>query len=509
MPVMPIDVQNIQYPSSTTNENGNSSKEPSVRAKLLQLSLKNNKADHSNQARQINRQIAQALSKHPLQFINLIDDCIEHILRELSFQDLVHLASTCDRFQYVVPSFFIKCTKKHELIIDCDKYPRYTLNTWDNTGPIPRKFFGTDFPLFIFGFHEVIKKLTILNLFPVTEYEPRHQNDPKIERLVAKIFNKRDNLRELTFIRCGPKTLMAHDTMEFHVGKVSFDRCHLGQAALKWGKIFPKMHQLTIIDCHTDIARECIENPLNLKSFELDASHLHVNNWFGGRFTEENVQRFMDENSQLKKLGLCYWNEIFYSPQLLKYAAEHLPLLQSLQLRHLQYANFCTKGAIDFPSVRKFTLSNECKIAEQLQRNLANLTFPMLQKFYLLGYYDAECVSFLARHQTIRKFVCHPFGLHDHYPTDFDIKTFANVLPQLETLLISGNCISSSGLLDFIAECKTVSLIKIRFCEFSLAAACAQFEKDCMQRGWNVSYKENLFKIVMKKVQSLDGLVNH
>lgn len=505
LPLKTINVQATANASSTSNQN--CAKESSSR-ELRQLSPNRSTgrtadvADgESLSASQINRQIAELrLSKGPLRLTDLIDDCFAHVLGKLCFQDLVNVAGTCVRLQSFVCSFFTDHTRDHEVYIDCNQYPRYTLTMCSNIWP--HEFNGADLPTFLCRFRKVIKKLTIMNLFPLDADHKRLQNDVEIERLIAKTFAKKPNLRELKFIRCGRLMLTKHDaSLEFYVGKVTFDRCILGSSALNWANLFPNMQKLVIAECEATMARECIERPFeNLKSFVLTVSNTHVNSWFNCSFEIHNVQRAIDANPNIQTLALCYWNEFAYDAKLLKYASERLPLLQTLHVRHLASTEFFSEGDIDFASVKKFTLSNDVVKPEKFQKNLASLTFPALRRFDLLGHYDVDCVTFLARHETIEKFVCHPHVQYKEQPTDFDIRAFGNVSPNLKTLYINGNLITSAGLLEFISGCTTVSLIKIRLLVFS-PAICEQFRNDCMKLGWNVSYAHtnNIPKIVMKK----------
>lgn len=436
-------------------------------------------------------------SKIPLHIIYLIPDCLEYIFNDLSFQDLVNVAGTCKYLQTNATEFFISHVKHHEVIINCDEYPRYTVQMHSNRWP--HEFKGRDVEAFIFGFSEVIEKLTIINLFPLITDELRLKTDAKIELAIAKAFAGRKKLGELKFIRCGPQLMKSYTSLEVHVESVTFERCILGVSAFNWPHSFPSMKKLAIIDCDVTLVRQCIEKPFpHLKCFDLTASHLNVNSWSDSAFSIPNVQRAIDENPDLHKLALCYWNNFAYDATLLKYAAEHLASLQSLHLWHLQHTEFFSKGAVDFLSVRKFTLSNDYYHPERLNRNLASLTFYALEKFYFLGHYDAGCVTFLARHQNIQKFICHSCGPHSHYPTDFDLNVFGNTLPQLHVLYISGNRLTPAGLIQFISGCASVSLIKVRNLAFSPVIR-ERFGKDCKEHGWKASYVDDVPKIVMKK----------
>lgn len=482
LPLKPLSAQDTQIPSfHPVNDQGASIEEAiegiSVRGKLHQEVV---------------------ASKIPLHIIDLIPDCLEYIFNDLSFQDLINVAGACKYLQANASEFFIAHVNSHEVIINCDEYPRYTLQMQSNRWP--HEFKGRDFEAFIFGFNEVIEKLTVINMFPVTADKPRLQTDARIERMIIESFTGNKKLSELKFIRCGPRMMKSSTSLEFHVGSVAFERCVLGDSAFNWPTLFPSMQKLAITDCDVTLARQCIEKPFpRLKCFELTASHLNENSWFNCAFPIPTVQRAIDENPDIQRLALRYWNEFAYDAKLLKYAAEHLPSLQSLHLWHLPNTEFFSKGAIDFLSVRKLTLSNDYYYPAKLSRNLASLTFCALEKFYLTGHYDAECVTFLARHQNIRKLFCQPYGAHSHYPTDFDLKIFGNTLPQLQMLCISGNRLTPAGLIQFISGCATVSMVKVRNVVFSSAIR-ERFGKDCKERGWKVSYEDSVPKIVMKKV---------
>lgn len=437
-------------------------------------------------------------SKDPLQIIDLIPDCLEYVFNDLNFQDLINVAGACKYLQARASEYFKSHVKCHEVIINCDEYPRYTVQMQSNRWP--HEFKGRDFEAFIFGLNEVIEKLTIINLFPLRADELRLQTDANIERMIAKAFTGKKQLGELKFIRCGPRMMKSYTSLELRIESVAFERCVLGDSAFNWPDLFPNMQKLAVVDCDASMVRQCIEKPFpRLKCFELTASRSDENSWFDSAFSEPNVQRAFDENPDIQKLSLCYWNGLAHDATLLKYAAEHLASLKSLHLWHLPCTEFFSKGAIDFMTVRKLILSNDLYRPEKLHRNLASLTFHALEKFYFLGHYDAECVTFLARHQNIRKFICHPFGSHSHYPTDFDLKTFGNTLPQLKVLCISGNRLTPAALIQFISECATVSMVKIQNLIFSPTLR-ERFGKDCKVRGWKVSYVDDVPKIVMKRI---------
>lgn len=470
----------------------------SIRSKLRQLTFKSDidpLATDKNDATLSSKKP----SKDPLQLVDLIPDCLQYIFDELSIPDLIKLAGTCVYFQNNVLNFFQTQAKSYEIILDCNEYPRFIIKMRSNRWP--HVYNGRDFMAFIERLNEIIEKITIINMFPLRADQKRLQNDAKIERMIVKELAKKPELRELKFIRCGRRTLVEHTSVEFRVEKVSFERCTFGSSAFDWPNLFPNMQHLSVIDCDVSMARECIEKSFqHLTAFDLTASYVNENTWFDCTFSIPNVQRVIDENPNIRKLALCYWNQSAYDAKLLGYAAEHLPMLQSLHLVHLKYSEFFSEGDINFMYVRKFTLSNDYFQSEKLNQNLASLTFFSLQKFCLFGHYDAECVAFLARHQSIQKFVCQPNGEHVHYPTDSDISTFGNVLPQLKVLCISGNLLTRAGLIQFISDCQTVSLIKIRNLVFS-PPICEQFGKDCMEHGWKASFVlvDNVPKIIMKK----------
>lgn len=500
---MSINAQDSQKSSSQDASNEQCLKSLSIRKRLAQMSLKNETDPKLLSAKQINGQFAEISSKDRLQLYDVIPDCLERIFDELSFADLINLAGTCTRLQNFVCSIFKAHTKHHEIFIDCNEYPRYVVRMRSNKWPY--EFKGKDFAAFISHFNEVIKKLTVIDLFPVNAHSTRLQQDIEIERLITNALVKKQvpgqEPRELKFIRCGHR-LMNGTSLQFDIEKVTFEKCIIGPSAFNWPHLFPNMQKLAIIDCDVTMARKSIEKSFpHLKCFDLVDSFASEHAWFDCTFSIPNVKRAIDENPNIEKLALRYWNEFAYDAKLLKYAAEHLPLLQSLHLWHLQYTEFFSEGAIEFPYVHKLTLSNDFFKPEKLSKNLASLTFHALQKFYFFGHYDAECVTFLARHQTIEKFVCHPNGQHSNYPTDFDIKTFGNILPSLRTLSINGKRITLSGLFEFIAGCDTVLFIKVQCLTFSQPIR-ERFAKDCMNLGWKVSYahEDDVPKIIMKKI---------
>lgn len=517
LPLIPINGQVYEQASNeqslrTGKETGNATKTPSIRAKLLQLHIleKSNQNRIAHQAiKQINHQLTSAFSKSPLQLTNLNPDCLQLICDKLNFQDLINLAGTCVHLRSTVCSIFESHTKDHELILYCENYPRFILKMRTNSWP--HEFHGMDFAAFMFRFSDVIKRLTIINMFPLNGDKMRFENDTRIEGLIAKAFGNEDGQSyELKFIRCGMR-MMDGISLDYqnasvtpspfeHIKKVIFERCTVGSSALNWPTIFPRIQKLSIIDCDVSMARECIEKSFHqLKCFDLKVSYLNENSWFDSSFTIANVKRAFDENPNIEKLMLSYWNDSVYDAKLLEYAAEHLPHLYSLHLWHLRYTDFGSEGPINFPYVRKLTLSNDFQ--NRFGDNLASLSFHALQTFYLLGQYNSECVAFLGRHQTIEKFVCHAsHGRHMQCPTDSDLQVFGNILPRLKTLCVSGNGLTPGGLIEFISGCATVSFIKVRNVVFSHSIR-DRFEKDCKERGWKVSYNQmdNAPKIIMKK----------
>lgn len=422
--------------ASEENATSNRSALTPVNEQVTQTSSSNpvNDQDASNdEEEKINENGNELSSKNSMQLIDLIPDCLDYILNDLSFADLISVAGTCTFLQNIASEFFITHAKNHEVIIDCDDYPRYKVNMQSKRWP--SAFNGRDFEAFIFGFKSVVEKLTIKHLFPLRADEMRQRNDAKVESIIVKAFAGKEKLSELKFDRCGWGMLKEQTLKlksEFHVESVTFEQCILRDSAFNWPNLFPNMKKLAIIDCDVSMASQCIEKTFpHLTCFDLTVSYLNENTWFDCTFTEQNVERFMDENPNIQKLALRYWNETAYDAKLLKYAAEHLASLESLHLWHLQYTEFYSEDAINFAYVRKLTLTNDFYHPEKLKQNLGSLTFHALEKFYILGKYDAECVTFLARHQNIRKFICYPHGLHLHYPTDSDLKKFC-VLKQLK-----------------------------------------------------------------------------
>lgn len=260
----------------------------------------------------------------PLKIIDLNDFCLQRIIRLLSLQDIINVAGSCTRLQKMACVVFKLVLREHEVVIDCSQFPSYTVNARSDV--LPKMFFGSDFDAFITSFGEVIKKLTITNMFPVAQRDlDRLKNDEDIEQLVTK--NCRDHLCDITFKRCGTRAMNQAKPFK-EVTKVSFINCAMGQKGSDFDYLFPKMRKLEMIDCDVTEVRESIVRPLpQLKCLDLYVP-LDLNSWMGSSFSVKNVKAAIDLNPQIQSLGLCYWNEVAYDAKLLQYSAVNLPNLR-------------------------------------------------------------------------------------------------------------------------------------------------------------------------------------
>lgn len=421
-------------------------------------------------------------SKAPLNIIDLPDDCLEQIIRGFALRDIINVAGTCVRLNKQACTIFQQLFRQHEVFIDCDCYPVYRV-TSNSRFEHQRLFFGRDLANFFNRFGETIAKLTIRNMRPISAADLEHSEH--VDQLIMKYCRK--NLLEIRFETCGEQSL-TNKTKPFEkVTNVTFDRCQIGSQTPSFEYLFPCMEKLTLNDCSVTNNRECIQMHFpHLRTFNLIIP-CSVNSWTDSAFRIAHVEGALNLNPNIQNLGLRHWNETAYDAKLLQHAAAKLPNLKSLHLWHLEFTEFYTAGEIHFTSVRRFTLDNLCHVYQKLDKNLSRLTFDGLSKFNMFGGFDTECMSFVARHSTIKKLKILPTGEHEFYPKDSDVIRFASILPNLQKIIINGKCLTTNGLLEFIRECKLLILIVIRKYAFSTAIR-NLFHQKCIELGWNVSH---------------------
>lgn len=425
-------------------------------------------------------------SNASLKIVDLNNYCLQRIVRILPLQDIINVAGSCKRLQAAACGIFQFLLREHEVVIDCTRYPRYTINT--KSTELPQMFSGSDLVAFAAAFGKIITKLKVIHMNHVS------MNDAQQMQINATIMNMLMtecvmNLRAITFLRCGEQMLKDDQRFE-EVTKVTFEKCILGKNESHFQHFFPKMRKLELIDCSVRDVRDCIAMsfPL-LKCLNLSVT-LDANSWSKLSFTVENIKSAIDLNPQIQSIGLCYWNESAYDATLLQYAAVNLPYLKSLELWHLRYTDFSSHGPIQFANVHKFTLAHSYDEIGRLDRNLSALSFPKLHKFYINGCFDTECLTFLSRHKTIKKLSHSTNGQHNRYPSDDDIIKVGSILPNLEKIELYGKRLSPKGLLRFISQYKSVTVIKVRH-YISTAPGRYMFETKCQDLGWTVKFSNS------------------
>lgn len=140
-----------------------------------------------------------------------------------------------------------------------------------------------------------------------------------------------------------------------------------------------------------------------------------------------------------------------------------------------------------FPQVQKLTLANHLHQFGTLDRNLSALSFECLRKFAIVGQYDSECTTFIARHKTIKELSIVPNGNHEYYPSDQDIARIFNILPNLEKFLVDGSHLTPKGLIRLISKRSNLLLVKVHRFTFS-AVIRMLFRWKCFQHGFNVNF---------------------
>lgn len=425
----------------------------------------------------------------PTKFIDLNYDCLEHILRDMTLNDLQCVGSTCTYLQSIVCRIFNAKFRKNVVFIDCNHFPIYTVSSCNSSFKLQYNK-GNNVSAFLNVFGEVISNLVILNMFAIsnTGDNQRFECDARINHSI--VTHCRQHVIDIKFRNCGQQ--MMHKANPFtKVTKVLFDHCILGKDVSNFQHLFPAMRKLEIIDCNVTNVRDSIETHFpQLECFNLSVP-FGGNCWSNSSFTIENVKIAIEQNPHLKSLKLCYWNQSAYDANLLKYAAVHLNQLKTLQLWHLRYTDFCGEGDIHFASVEKLTFANYLHDFGRLECNLAAISFENLNNFCMIGEFDNECTTFIARHKTIKKLSIIPTGNHGWYPLDEDIIRISSVLPNLERIIVNGLRLTTNGLLQLINQHqqKTIMLIKVRRYVFS-AAIRKLFQVQCRLLGWDVTYHD-------------------
>lgn len=377
----------------------------------------------------LSKQITNASSMEPLKIIDLNLDCLEHILRGFNLTDLISIGSTCIHLNDAVCRTFTLMFKKHEVFIDCNQFPRFTVRSQSNQ-PHQRESNGNNIETFLKVFGTEVKKLTVLNMSPI-KYEDiqRVENDKNIEQLITKYCKK--YLTAIQFKNCGKCSMLNAQPFE-KITKVIFEQCTLSEKFSDFSYLFPGMRLLEMIDCNVTNVQNSIEKEFpHLESLSL-AVPFDLNSWARSTFSVENIMAVMDHNQNLKYLSLQYWNESAYDAKLLKYASVKLNELKTLQIWHSKYTDLGSHGNLDFKSVRKLILSNTYHVPGRLTRNLDIFTCENLQTFSIHNEFDAECTTFIDRHKTIKKIMILPKGRHDWYPLDADIQRITSKLGEMK-----------------------------------------------------------------------------
>lgn len=499
------------------------SKEKSIRSVLLELcktSGSSTKPMQSTSTSTINDNATevtfleltddQSMEPEPLQILDLNDDCLERILLLLDLNDVINVAGSCTRLNPIACTVLKLKLRKYDVLIDCDHFDSYTVISHSRQSS--ERLIGIEAFLTAFGKSNVLKKLIIRNMAHILENDPRRlEYEAKIRRLIVENCGERlpkDNkekqhaLKErsfdIKFHKCGEKALDNMEPLE-RIKAVSFECCSLTK---DFNQLFPNMQKLDVIDCDVSSARESLEKSIQkseLKSLSLIAP-LSVNTWTNLSFNVANTIAAIEKSPQIQDLHLCHWNGSVYDANLLKNITQRLPLLKSLQLWHFQHTDFNSEGDLHFMNVRKFSLANHCHTFGLLDKNLNGLSFHALKKFCITGEFDSECITFIARHKTIKELFCVASGDHDWYPTNEDVHRFGTILPDLEKLVVSGNRLTPTGLIKFISQCKSAPIVQV--CRYTISAPIRRlFQCKCAERGWKVSFNNSMHEFTMKKIK--------
>lgn len=423
----------------------------------------------------------ESTEKEPMKIVDVIYDCLVPILRHLKFQDLVNVSVSCKYLRTVARDVFNQRVRNREVVINCDSFPYYMVKgeskVWSR-----QSMQGRNINDFLCGLGAEVTKITIHNMYTAADNIER---DEQIERTI--MLNKQDSdgvtakskLRAMEFVGCGRQTMRQVQSFN-DVTSVSFNRCDLTSHFLD---AFSNAKRLELIDCTVSADDGIIDRPFplltHLSLYMPFSDHTFANM----SFTIATIKKAIDNNQQIQNLSLCHWKDFEYNANVLKYVADNLTNLKCLILWHYKHTDFSTHGDIHFETVRKFVLNYEFRDVFGLQRNLSALTFNGLERFYLLGPFGMECIEFLARHDTINKFIC--MSTDSTGPTDKDMLKFAETLPNLEKIVLSGLRLTLTGLIQFISKCSSVQQIKIDRYNYS-AVMLQLFQYRCSESGWKV-----------------------
>lgn len=278
-----------------------------------------------------NGEIAANLLPNMMKIIDLNFDCLERILRLLSFDDLVQIGRTCTVLNEAACTIFTPMFRNHEVLIDCDEFPFCKIGS-RNQMKYHRFIAGIDIEAVLKVFGAVITNMTIVNMRTILEYHSfgkfhTKRTDEKIAYLISKYCG--GNLLELKFKNCGIQA--GTNVQPFpNVSAVSFDHCVLGEAFDTIANLFPNMRKLEIIDCDVIHGRGSIEQHFP----QIDSFNLLVSFGSNSRsnFNSDDVKAIINMNPSMKNLSLCFCNESAYDGKMLKYASMKLQHLKCLTL---------------------------------------------------------------------------------------------------------------------------------------------------------------------------------
>lgn len=276
----------------------------------------------------------------PLLISDLNSDCLQHIFRCFNLEDLTNVAGSCTTLNEAAHKVFHGMFRDHEVLIDCNRYPIYKVTS--NSRLLHQRLFcGRNIDTFFQFLGKVISKLTISNMCTMAGADVDEGALRSIEGLLMSD-DIRKHLIELKFQNC--REVAIGEILPFEkVAKVIIERCIINSNA-DFGYLFPSMQKLELIDCNVVNNRECIERPFShLRALNVMVT-FDVNSFANLSFTADNIKAAINQNPDIKILGLCYWNATAYDGTLLQYAALNLPSLKTLHLWHFRYTEFWTAG---------------------------------------------------------------------------------------------------------------------------------------------------------------------
>lgn len=276
----------------------------------------------------------------PLLISDLNSDCLQHIFRCFNLEDLTNVAGSCTTLNEAAHKVFHGMFRDHEVLIDCNRYPIYKVTS--NSRLLHQRLFcGRNIDTFFQFLGKVISKLTISNMCTMAGADVDEGALRSIEGLLMSD-DIRKHLIELKFQNCREAAI--GEILPFEkVAKVIIERCIINSNA-DFGYLFPSMQKLELIDCNVVNNRECIERPFShLRALNVMVT-FDVNSFANLSFTADNIKAAINQNPDIKILGLCYWNATAYDGTLLQYAALNLPSLKTLHLWHFRYTEFWTAG---------------------------------------------------------------------------------------------------------------------------------------------------------------------